>query len=950
MAGKIIRQLLGISPLGGRDRRDEILFAPGELGELDGGAPPAVKKPVNWDRIRLEVTRLTDRVRELTTLACMGRTRDATRVEEAAHSRSRHVLPDEGFVSVVEPEIHPHLDVLDDRVAQIPWEALEECYVFCERCQPRRYEILAPGAAEESCRRCREPMTRGGGKLSLQRHLTYRVRSQGATSGRGRDFLFVIDPRNDLLSAEFDSQRVCRDSCAELKQLVTQRGFRVVELKRGFATIEAVLQAVRSPELAGMYYFGHGTPPDGGNPGSLLLADGKLEASDPELLGATPRFVFLNACWGGAGGGGGTFESRCNSVAEAFARGPRKVVIASLFPLVNSQAAAAAVTCFRAALDGERSLAEALQEARRESLARYDSNQPDIGWLAYRYFGDPNERFPEPPVPAPPVVITPTDATTADPATPPAGGLATTSMEPVPASLFDDDGRMSPDQYGFDMRSVLLRAARRRNGQHRQRVTAVDLLAGMFRVCQLTRKCARSLHWDPDAVYEELRTTPEKEPSEPQADLPEIDPGDDTPEARNRVLLAFLDRWVIRLKQEFSDSALELFDRAARSAARAGRASGDGRIHETDLLGAYLDDSGWQVETDASLPTAAAFRNGLATLRQNERIDSNGNLILTGLTAGARLVIERAHEHAQQRGQSDVGTRLLLASFLHDPNGPVATSFKESDVDTDRLRAFLIESTDGRAPTTFALGCDSAERLVLPMIEQAQRIHARAGERADGDDPERINESELFQGFCGILNAEVKRMFRDLKEGLGVDLDGVARRLRKERGPKPAPFDEKLQSALQAAGDFARCQGHAEIRSPHLVAGLLTVQDGALTESLKSKGISPWDALRTALLLVVPSSPTANTPGERAAIRLSANVETVLAAARRLSAGSMASAAHSLEGSTLAETHVVAALLRNPPPVVRQIFQSLEGGGSNPSRRRDRTNGQGKDDSGESAP
>lgn len=926
MAGKIIKQLLGISPLGGRDRRDEILYAPGELGELDGGAPPAVRKPVNWDRIRLEVGRLTDRVRELTTLACMGRTRDATCVEEAAFSLSRLVLPEQGFVSVVDPEIHPHLDVLDDRVAQIPWEALEESYAFCERCRPRRHELVPADAGDEGCRRCRGPMTRGGGKLALHRHLTYRVRSQGATSGRGRDFLFVIDPRSDLLSAEVDSQRVCRDACAEMKRLVTGHGFRVIELRRGFATIEAVLQAVRSPELVGMYYFGHGTPPEGSNPGSLLLADGKLEASDPELAGATPRFVFLNACWGGAGSGGATFESRCNSVAEAFARGPRKVVIASLFPLVNSQAAAAALTCFRTALAGELPLAEALQEARRESLQKYAANQPDVGWLAYRYFGDPNERFPELAVPASPVAVTPSVADVAGPEASLAVDVAPVNDEVLAASLFDDDGRMSPDQFGFDFRSVLLRAARRRNGQNRRQVTPVDMLAGMFRVCQLTRKCCKSLGLDPDAAYEELRNAREKEPSEPPEEAPEIRASDDSPESRSRALLALLDRWVVRLRHEFSESARELLARAAHGAAQAGRTAGDGRIHETDVLAAFLNETGWQVQTDAPLPDPAAFRGRLAALRGNDLFDSNGNLVLAVLTVGARQTIERAHEHAQQRGQSDVGTRLLLASFLYDSNGVVAAACRATGVETDRLRSFLVESTDGQAPTTFALGCDSAERLVLPMIERARRLAESPPNSSVEGHPAPIDESQLFQGFCQVVSADVKKLFRDLREGLGIDLDEVARRLRGENVDPPEPFDRKLRSAFRAAADFAVCQGHQEIRSPHLVAGLLSVRDGALTEALAAKGIFAWDALRAALLQVVPVSPVAKASGERPTIRPSANVEAVLASARRLAAGSRSSA--TTEATTLTEGQVVAAILRNPPPVVRQILQKLAAGAS----------------------
>src|SRR5262249_5255468 len=141
---------------------------------------------------------------------------------------------------------------------------------------------------------------------------------------------------------------------------------------------------------------GHGSSPVDGNEGYLVLKDGFLFARQIEEVAPAAKFVFLNACWSATAGRDWDIERRYRSVAEAFGRSdPGKGVIAPLWPVVNVQAAKMALDVIENTLNGV-PLAEALHIGRENSLRRYDDGEPDISWMAYRYFGDPNKRLPGP--------------------------------------------------------------------------------------------------------------------------------------------------------------------------------------------------------------------------------------------------------------------------------------------------------------------------------------------------------------------------------------------------------------------------------------------------------------------------------------------------------------------------------------------------------------------------
>ena len=76
--------------------------------------------------------------------------------------------------------------------------------------------------------------------------------------------------------------------------------------------------------------------------------------------------------------------------------GGGRVVIATLWPVLNVQAARTAVEFFEH-LAGQPggAMGPALMHARECSYRRYqEEKRPDISWMSYRFFGDPNKTLP----------------------------------------------------------------------------------------------------------------------------------------------------------------------------------------------------------------------------------------------------------------------------------------------------------------------------------------------------------------------------------------------------------------------------------------------------------------------------------------------------------------------------------------------------------------------------
>ena len=460
----IIVQTIGVSHYRDRGGQESFMYAPAPLGEV---AQDSVLVPVNWQSIQQHLWELRTRVEDLTRRALVGQRREQSAIESIANSLARNVLPAGGFLGMMSPGVNPQLDLIQDAASEIPWEVFEESYFTCSLCHHSTLPHRPPVSAQPYCERCGTRMDAVGGKLSLVLHITHVVRGISRPDGNGQQFLFIEDPNGDLCGKEKDPQHLCREHLVALRQVVKQLGYMIRQLSRKEATVEAVLNALADPMLGGVYYYGHGFFPSDGDEGCLCLADGKLFASRIRELEPTAKFVFLNTCEGAATGRNWQIEKRSSSVAQAFARGGRgRVVIAPIWPMVNLQAAEAALEFFQSAASAT-PLGEALRSARQKSLQRYQDGESHLSWMAYRFFGDPNKCFPIPPVTV----------------------AAKQSVVPPTARsrIFDEREQLDTELFAFGIDEVLLYAARRRNHACRKQLTLSDFLSGLIRTGDLTR-------------------------------------------------------------------------------------------------------------------------------------------------------------------------------------------------------------------------------------------------------------------------------------------------------------------------------------------------------------------------------------------------------------------------------------------------------------------------------
>jgi hypothetical protein len=670
--------------------------------------------------------------------------------------------------------------------------------------------------------------------------------------------------------------------------------------------------------LGGIYYFGHGSfpAPEDGDEGHLVLRDSTLSASDIADLNPRARFVFLNACEGAATGRTWTLGRRVRSVAEAFARGnPAKVVIAPIVPIVNTQAACAAVEFFESALEGE-SCGESLRKVRAASYARYsDSNQeaPDISWIAYRYFGDPNRvlHLPSP-------KKTPVRASGPGPA--------------AVSRLFDQDRKLNTEVFGFAVADVLFRAAKRRERRQRSQATVGDFVLGLLRVGDLVRYMFDEYGVDCDEIYDHVVRGEESEarrgqstsqgssttakddamPTDPPRDRPRSEAGDARQAVERTIteLRNLISQFLIRQEADFHSSLLEVLNRADQFALRAPNRA-DTRISEQDVLEAITAAGTWPADLQVDLPPVDWVAAWLRQREAKQTVDANGRLRLGALTAGAVRVVETAHALAQQRGISPIPNRLVLVAFIEARESHAAGLCRRHAADPVRVAELLLSLTRGRSPETFVLSHASCQKVVLPMLERARSLQSLY-------DQAEIGEPLLFKAYCQVAHPAIKKLLLALDPPLRVDLDKLAEEPLPVEGELPRDrregqrreFDLAVRQIIHAAAQFAYAQGYTEIQPPHLFAGLVS-EGSSVARALARRDTHPERLIREMLLLVPPR---ARQESKQAGFSLSQSVEEIL---RR--AGVYARAGRR---DAIAEKDLRKALLENPRAVV---VQSLEG-------------------------
>ena len=752
MAKSILTQLLAVSHHKDARGREALKYTPGLLAVSSAGSEVFFQKIRNWQTVHECIERVRDQMSDLIRRALVGQTIGDNQLGAAAANLSRHVLPECGFARVLPPGVHPYFDIVRDYASEIPWEVLEEFYLFCPKCKCRHIAPPRTGKAHpmKFCPVDGLELRRRGGPLTLSYHLTHFSRGTARFSDTGKEFLFIEDPTGDLCSRDKDPSGICKEHLPKVRALIEKQGYHPNVLPGGNATRNNVCEAIGNPDVVGIYYFGHGYFPRNGDEGCLVLADGPLWSDEIKEVGVAARFVFLNACEGAGTPDSWDLEQRSCSVAEVFARGGESVVIAPICPVVNYQAANTALDFFRNASQSS-PLAEALLTARKTSYAQYKEGDPHISWMAYRYFGDPNKMLPVP--------------------TEPGGNIDGAGERARENRVFGEKDWLATKVFEFDIRSVLLRAAKRRNSQRRTLVSFNDFVAGMIRKGDLTRFILRRLNVNPDRTYKALCRQPELDPNPvtPPREPPDADGG--KKDGKSDVTHAdkirqFLVRWIVRDKAEFSEGLVECLVRSDLEAQeQAG--SNPCRISEREVLEALSCSDLWETlrGTLNGMPEGNRIRCELWDRPDGPAIDANGHLALLDLTSQAREVIEKAHVLAEQRGVCPITHRLMLAAMAAEKKGWPARALRVCGINHKRVFELMIEATEKKTSNSFGLSPETCARIVLPTLEEARRTAALRQDAVSQD----VTDEDLFKAFCRKASPSFKKALK--KSSLAVDFD-----------------------------------------------------------------------------------------------------------------------------------------------------------------------------------
>jgi len=571
-------------------------------------------------------------------------------VQPEAEALSQYVLPEDGLFGLMGYN-HPHFQTLLDVAAEIPWEALQEACLICRNNHRRNVPQGWDSDFAPPCPECREPMRQTVRRHVDDYHLSHCLGPGKKAITGGNRFLLVIDPKEDLLKKGTTRPQ----HCAAITTLVNAAGFTEQVLQGPNATRSMVKAAIEDPQTAGIYFYGHGYF-DTKRGGSLHLADGDLLADE---IKSGVRFVFLNACWAGLGGGEyDTLQRRVRSVAQAFACGAGRVVIAPIFPVLNLHAAEAACQFFRAAQAD--CVGDALRKVREWSWREYDTNnKPNICWLAYRLYGDPNSN------------------------------LILRAAAPSDRPLPEADDLFDPEVFSFDIAAVLRDAFERCRHQDRTRITPLDFLAGMMRQNSLCRSVFEQEGADVETLWNALLQRREGEPIPLRRDAPV----EGVPASR-AFFREELDHLLRRVEQQ----------------------AGSELISDQLVLETLAEGGKWAVSSDPSLPKADRvldrLRGGVVSLDDLDFAARNVIEMAHALTRqrGLKEIPNRLMLASLLSSETAFGTSVCRVVHV-DP-----------EMLCKLMIALAGDEETGGSAHSLALTPEACRRVVTPMLNQARKL------------------------------------------------------------------------------------------------------------------------------------------------------------------------------------------------------------------------------------
>lgn len=457
----------------------------------------------------------------------------------------------------------------------------------------------------------------------------------------------------------------------------------------------------------------------------------------------------------------------------------------------------------------------------------------------------------------------------------PPSGQVTAEYKHGKSYIFNDDSKLVIDRFTFYVDSIILRAAKRRNLQHRSLISISDFLAGMIRKGNLTRHVLIAKAVDPDEFYNYLIDKTEPELADDKQQMREeeralIDEESETKALREALGVEIeedANRWIVHEKEQLSPQLISLLEESAHNSEGGIEDVETLKVSEKDILKRMIMTNEWTELCYDGLPSAAEVSQIIQQCELAGEIDENGELVLDSLSPEAINIVRISHVISQKRGMFPIANRVLLAAFMLDREGYAARLCRTCGIRSEIIFAAMIAITENNEPTGFGLSMEACARIVKPVIDQA------AQGQEEGD---LIGEGELFKAFCEKADPDFKLLLK--QPPLNMDLDKMKMiepeiiSPSRQHGDQstsvsftntPPSFthsdtgDRSQESSL--AGNFglqrelfektawnivadsakiACMQGWEEVRTPHLFAAMLGDGSGTTGDCLRANGIS----------------------------------------------------------------------------------------------------------------
>jgi ATP-dependent Clp protease ATP-binding subunit ClpC len=218
-----------------------------------------------------------------------------------------------------------------------------------------------------------------------------------------------------------------------------------------------------------------------------------------------------------------------------------------------------------------------------------------------------------------------------------------------------------------------------------------------------------------------------------------------------------------------------------------------------------------------------------------ERQLSLGPLKRDECDSSAWYIIKRSIEAACRSGSDTVGTPHLFLAMLDGEEGCLSNALSRQGVSHTKVKQLFRQmmSPQGEANLIETIKCSENTKQILLLAKKLSLSEKR----------EKVTETDLLSAFVQQGGGETGKF---LQNQLGIDLLALTSQLFLEDGEIDIDrFDETGKEVLKATLDSACERGDKIVATPHLFAGLSSLEGGITQALLLNQGVDPQEVKDT---------------------------------------------------------------------------------------------------------